>query len=34
MNPEADVVFVDTQHLPGAPPLDSGVQIVADFRMA
>ena len=22
MNPEAEVVFVDTQHLPGAPPLD------------
>ena len=34
MNPEAEVVFVDTQHLPGAPPLDSGVHIVADFRMA
>ncbi len=32
MNPEADVVFVDTQHLPGAPPLESKVHIVADFR--
>ncbi|MBX3186401.1 MAG: HAD family hydrolase [Labilithrix sp.] len=33
MSPEADVVFVDTQHLPGAPPLDDRVQIVRDFRM-
>ena len=33
MNPDADVVFVDTQHLPGAPPLDPRVQVVADFRM-
>lgn len=33
MNPDADVVFVDTQHLPGAPPLDSQVHIVSDFRM-
>jgi hypothetical protein len=33
MNPEADVVFVDTQHLPGAPPLESRVHIVADLRM-
>ncbi len=33
MSPEADVVFVDTQHLPGAPPLHAGVHIVADFRM-
>jgi len=32
MTPEADVVFVDTQHLPGAPPLDSRVHVVADFR--
>lgn len=31
--PEADVVFVDTQHLPGAPPLDKRVHIVGDFRM-
>jgi len=33
MNPEAETVFVDTQHLPGAPPLESNVHIVADFRM-
>ena len=33
MNPDAEVVFVDTQHLPGAPPLDPRVHIVADFRM-
>ena len=33
MNPEADVVFVDTQHLPGAPPLDTRVHVVTDFRM-
>ena len=33
MNPDAEIVFVDTQHLPGAPPLDSKVHIVTDFRM-
>jgi hypothetical protein len=33
MNPDAEVVFVDTQHLPGAPPLDSRVHVVTDFRM-
>jgi hypothetical protein len=33
MNPDAEVVFVDTQHLPGAPPLDPRVHIVADLRM-
>ena len=33
MNPDAEVVFIDTQHLPGAPPLDSRVHVVADFRM-
>jgi hypothetical protein len=33
MYPDSEVVFVDTQHLPGAPPLDPHVQIVADFRM-
>jgi hypothetical protein len=32
MAPEAEVVFVDTQHLPGAPPLDARVHVVADFR--
>ena len=31
MCPEADVVFVDTQHLPGAPPLDTRVHVVEDF---
>jgi hypothetical protein len=33
MNPDADVVFVDTQHLPGAPPLDPRAPVVTDFRM-
>ena len=33
MNPAAEIVFIDTQHLPGAPPLDKRVQIVSDFRM-
>ena len=33
MNPDADGVFVDTQHLPGAPPLDKRAQVVTDFRM-
>ncbi|MDB4933716.1 MAG: hypothetical protein JWP87_688 [Labilithrix sp.] len=33
MNPDAEIVFVDTQHLPGAPPLDPRVHIVSDFRM-
>jgi hypothetical protein len=32
MHPEADSVFIDTQHLPGAPPLHKGVHVVADFR--
>lgn len=31
--PDAEVVFVDTQHLPGAPPLTSSVHIVADLAM-
>lgn len=31
MCPGADVVFVDTQHLPGAPPLDTRVHVVEDF---
>jgi hypothetical protein len=31
MCPEADVVFVDTQHLPGAPALDPRVHVVEDF---
>lgn len=33
MCPEADVVFVDTQHLPGAPPLAPKVHIVGDLAM-
>jgi len=33
MAPESDVVFVDTQHLPGAPPLDARVHVIGDFRM-
>jgi hypothetical protein len=32
--PDAHVVFVDTQHMPGAPPLDPGVRVVRDFRLA
>ncbi len=31
-NPGCESVLVDTQHLPGAPPLDAGVQVIADFR--
>lgn len=30
-NPEAESVFVDTQHLPGAPALDPKVRIIVDF---
>jgi hypothetical protein len=33
-NPGCDSVLVDTQHLPGAPPLDPGVHVIADFRRA
>jgi hypothetical protein len=33
MNPGCDSVLLDTQHLPGAPPLDAGVHVVADFAM-
>lgn len=33
MSPEADVVFVDTQHFPGAPPLAPKVHIVGDLAM-
>jgi hypothetical protein len=33
MNPGCHSVLLDTQHLPGAPPLDAGVQVVADFAM-
>ncbi len=30
--PEAESVFVDTQHLPGAPALSPGVATIGDFR--
>jgi hypothetical protein len=32
--PGADIVMVDTQHVPGAPPLRPDVAIVADFAAA
>lgn len=32
--PDCDSVLVDTQHLPGAPPLSAGVHVVADFMRA
>lgn len=32
-HPGTESVFVDTQHLPGAPPLDPRVHVVADFDM-
>lgn len=31
--PEADVVFVDTQHVPGAPALRKGIPAIADFAV-
>ncbi len=34
VNPGCKSVLLDTQHLPGAPPLDSGVLVVADFKMS
>jgi hypothetical protein len=30
--PDAESVLVDTQHLPGAPPLSEGVHVIRDFR--
>ena len=33
LNPGADSVLLDTQHLPGAPPLAPGVWVIDDFRM-
>jgi beta-phosphoglucomutase-like phosphatase (HAD superfamily) len=30
--PDCESVFVDTQHMPGAPPLLPGVHVVPDFR--
>lgn len=32
-HPFAESVFVDTQHFPGAPPLDPRVHVVGDFAM-
>lgn len=32
-NPECDSVFVDTQHLPGAPALHTRVHVIDDFVM-
>lgn len=32
-NPGAESVFVDTQHLPGAPALDPKVHVIGDFSM-
>jgi hypothetical protein len=30
--PDATSVLIDTQHAPGAPPIDPGVRVIADFR--
>jgi beta-phosphoglucomutase-like phosphatase (HAD superfamily) len=32
-NPGCESVLIDTQHLPGAPPLDPNVHVLGDFRM-
>lgn len=32
--PDADIVFVDTQHVPGAPPLRDDVLVIEDFAVA
>lgn len=32
-HPGTESIFVDTQHFPGAPPLDPRVHVVADFSM-
>ena len=32
-NPDCESILIDTQHLPGAPPLDPGVHVLADFRI-
>lgn len=29
--PDCESVFVDTQHMPGAPPLGPGVRVIGDF---
>jgi hypothetical protein len=31
--PDAASVFLDTQHLAGAPPLDPGVRVIGDFEL-
>jgi beta-phosphoglucomutase-like phosphatase (HAD superfamily) len=31
--PDAHVVLVDTQHMPGAPVLDGGVSVIRDFAL-
>ncbi|MCC7535983.1 MAG: haloacid dehalogenase-like hydrolase [Deltaproteobacteria bacterium] len=33
-SPECLTILLDTQHVPGAPPADRGVQVVTDFRTA
>jgi hypothetical protein len=32
-NPGCESILIDTQHLPGAPPLAPGVKVLGDFRM-
>lgn len=32
-NPGCESILIDTQHLPGAPPLDPGVKVLGDFRL-
>jgi beta-phosphoglucomutase-like phosphatase (HAD superfamily) len=34
MNPGCDSVLLDTQHLPGAPPIADGVRVICDFVMS
>ena len=34
MHPECTSVLLDTQHLPGAPPLHPDVKVIADFVMS
>src|SRR5262249_33597577 len=31
--PSCASVLLDTQHMPGAPPLDRGVDVIGDFQM-
>jgi hypothetical protein len=30
-HPDAESILIDTQHMPGAPPLDPGVRVITDF---